>query len=103
MSGAIGKTPHRPLRGATPTNETALVKCASHRARRKMLTLVGEERAQALYSLHRETGKGVYRIPAELAPEAKQITGVSGFRDGPDMNPCWPSTPLRDLIARSPS
>jgi hypothetical protein len=69
---------------------TALVKCGSHRAREKMLRLVGRENAQALYSLSRETGKGVYRIPAALAPEAKQITGVSGYRDGPDLHPCWP-------------
>jgi hypothetical protein len=55
-----------------------------------MLRLVGRENAQALYSLYRETGKGVYRIPAALAPEAKQITGVSGYRDGPDLHPCWP-------------
>jgi hypothetical protein len=89
------KTPQRPLRGATPTDETALVKCGSHRARRKLLALVDEERAQALYSLHRETGKGVYRIPAELAPEAKRITGVSGYRDGPDLMPCWPSEPMQ--------
>jgi hypothetical protein len=75
-----------------PLEPTALVKCGSHRARGKMLAFVGKDRAQALYSLHRETGKGVYRIPAELASAAKQITGVSGFRDGPDLHPCWPAS-----------
>jgi len=76
---------------------TALVKCGSHRAREKMLRLMPDERdAVAFYSFHRETGKGVYRIPANLAASAKSIVGVSGFRDGPDLHPCWPSRTTRE-------
>lgn len=67
-----------------------LIKCGSHRARKKMLAVVGEDNAEALFSLDRETGKGVYRIPADVAAEAKAITGVSGFRDGDDLMRCWP-------------
>jgi hypothetical protein len=72
----------RALPSATAPSDTALVKCASHRAREKMLALVGREDAQALYSLHRETGKG-------------------GYRDGPDLHPCWPSPPTRELLSAS--
>lgn len=68
-----------------------LVKCGSHRARRKMLALVGED-AQALFSMRRETGKGVYRIPTAHAAAAKAIVGVSGFREGDDLMNCWPTT-----------
>jgi hypothetical protein len=46
---------------------TVLVKCGSHRARAKMLALVGRENAQALFSMRRNTAKGAYRIPAALA------------------------------------
>lgn len=71
---------------------TALVKCGSHRARGKLLRLFEDERdAESLYSLTRETGKGVYRIPADMAAKAKAITGVAGFRDGEDLRRCWPS------------
>jgi hypothetical protein len=69
---------------------TALVKCGSHRARKKLLALVGEDNAEALFSMYRETGTGgVFRIPANMAAEAKAITGVSGFRDGDDLMRCW--------------
>ena len=68
---------------------TVLVKCGSHRARDKMLALVGRDNAEALFSMHRDTGKGVYRIPAELATRAKAVTGVSGYRDGDDLMRCW--------------
>jgi hypothetical protein len=77
---------------------TTLVKCSSHRARQKMLALVGSDNAQALFSMRRETGKGVYRIPAARAREAKAIVGVSGYRDGDDLMKCWPSPPIRTLI-----
>lgn len=82
----------RPTLGKTEAAETptALIKCGSHRARGKMLALVGRDNAQALFSLERETGKGVYRIPADLATQAKAITGVTGFRDGDDLMDCWP-------------
>lgn len=71
---------------------TTLVKCGSHRARNKMLSLVGTENAEALFSMRRETGTGgVYRIPADRADEAKTITGVTGFRDGDDLMKCWPT------------
>jgi hypothetical protein len=68
---------------------TVLIKCGSHRARNKLLALVGRDNAEALYSMHRETGKGAYRIPAEHATAAKAITGVSGMRDGDDLMRCW--------------
>ena len=68
---------------------TVLVKCGSHRARQKLLALVGGQ-GEALFSLLRETGKGgAYRIPARLEAEAKAITGVSGLRDGDDLHRCW--------------
>lgn len=70
--------------------DTMLVKCGSHRARTKMLRLIGEENAEAMGSMRRDTGKGVYRIPANRAVEAKAITGVTGFRDGDDLIKCWP-------------
>lgn len=73
--------------------EGVLVKCGSHRARRKLLDLVGETEHEALYSLRREVGKGgAYRIPAEFEERAKAITGVSGLRDGEDLLKCWPRT-----------
>lgn len=82
------------------SSNTALVKCGSHRAREKMLRLVGRDNAQALFSMRRDTGTGgVYRIPAELAPAAKQITGVTGFRDGEDLLKCWPSPSMRELVS----
>lgn len=74
---------------------TVLVKAQSHRARRKLLALVGEENAEALCSLRRETGRGAYRIPAHFEAEAKAITGVSGLRDGDDLMPCWKSVGAR--------
>jgi hypothetical protein len=70
-----------------------LVKAGSHRARNKLLALVGEENAEALYSLSRETGKGAFRIPDRFEVEAKAITGVSGLRDGDDLLKCWPRQP----------
>lgn len=82
---------------ATP--ETAIVQCGSHRARRKLFNLVGEENAEAFYSFDRGAGTGgIYRIPREHVAEAKAITGVSGFRDGDDLMRCWPSTPIRQLL-----
>lgn len=71
------------------TGATVLVKCGSHRARRKLLALVGEADAEALFSLFRSTGKGAYRIPAHREVEAKAITGISGLRDGDDLHRCW--------------
>jgi hypothetical protein len=60
--------------------DTVLVRCQSHRARRKMLALVGEDNAQAYYSMRRDVGTGgAYRIPAEHAATAKAIVG--GDRD----------------------
>lgn len=73
------------------SDATVLIKCGSHRAREKMLKLVGKHNAEALCSMYRETAKGVYRIPAAHAQAAKAITGVSGFRDGDDLQRCWPS------------
>jgi hypothetical protein len=82
--------------------DTTLVKCGSHRAREKMLRLVGRENAQAFFSMRRDVGAGgVYRIPAELAPAAKAITGVTGFRDGDDLHNCWPSPSVQELLAAS--
>lgn len=70
---------------------TVLVKCGSHRARKKLMALVGEENAEALYSLRREVGNGgACRIPARFEAEAKAIKGVSGLRDGDDLMRCWP-------------
>ena len=69
---------------------TVLVKAGSHRARRKLAALVGEENMEALTSFRREVGKGgAYRIPHEFEDEAKAITGVSGLRDGDDLIRCW--------------
>ena len=68
---------------------TVLVKCASHRARNKLFALVGRENATGYYSLHRETGKGAYRIPVEHEAAAKSITGVAGMRDGDDLMRTW--------------
>ena len=70
--------------------DRVLVKCGSHRARGKLLALLGDAESEALYSLQRETGHGgAYRIPAEFADAAKAITGVSGLRDGDDLHKCW--------------
>lgn len=70
--------------------ETILVKCGSHRARHKLLDLVGRHNAEALFSLFREVGRGgAYRIPARFEVEAKGITGISGLRDGDDLHRCW--------------
>lgn len=72
------------------TAATVLVKCGSHRARRKLLALIGSDNAEALFSLLRETGHGgAYRIPARFEAEARAITGVSGLRDGDDLHRCW--------------
>jgi hypothetical protein len=82
---------------------TVLVKCGSHRARRKLYALVGKENAEELFSVdldadrgllrrrrRRETGHGgAFRIPAELETQAKAIVGVSGLRDGEDLMRCW--------------
>jgi hypothetical protein len=68
---------------------TVLVKCGSHRARRKLYALVGKENAEELFSMHRKTGRGAFRIPAELEAQAKAIVGVSGLRDGKDLMRCW--------------
>ena len=71
---------------------TVLVKCGSHRARRKLLALVGEADAEALFSMRRETGHGgAYRIPAHWEAGAKAITGISGLRGGDDLHRCWKS------------
>jgi hypothetical protein len=81
------------------TPETAIVKCGSHRARHKLFALVGKENAEAFYSFDRNVGTGgVYRIPREHAAKAKTITGISGFRDGDDLAPCWTMTPIRELL-----
>lgn len=72
------------------SEDRVLIRCNSHRARRKLLALVGRENAEALYSLRRNTGHGgAYRIPARFEQEAKAITGISGLRDGNDLHKCW--------------
>lgn len=71
-------------------SDTVLVKANSHRARQKLFVEIGEENTQALTSLRRETGKGVFRIPAELEQRARTIKGIAGFRDGDDLINCWP-------------
>ena len=74
--------------------EGVLVKCGSHRARRKLMGLLDGAEHEALYSLYREVGKGgAYRIPAEFEERAKAITGVSGLRDGEDLMRCWQRAP----------
>ena len=81
------------------SNETVLVKCGSHRARHKMLALLGDAPSQAVFSMRRETGHGgAYRIPAEFEEEAKAITGISGLRDGDDLLKCWPSRSMKELL-----
>lgn len=87
--GGIAHVATRPFSERGGVMETVLVKAASHRARAKLLALVGRDNAEALFSMHRSTGKGVYRIPASLATEAKSIVGVSGYRDGDDLMRCW--------------
>lgn len=83
------------------TNDTALVKCASHRSREKLYRLIGKDNAKPHYSMHRDVGTGgVFLIPADRAAEAKAITGISGYRDGDDLAPCWPSQSIRDLVNR---
>jgi hypothetical protein len=70
--------------------DRVLVKCGSHRARHKLLDLLGDAKREELFSLYRETGHGgAYRIPAEFADAAKAITGVSGLREGDDLHKCW--------------
>jgi hypothetical protein len=79
---------------------TELVKCGSHRARRALLALVPADRALPYFSMHRDTAKGVYRIPAAYLAQARAITGVSGFREGEDLMRCWPSESVRELVSR---
>ena len=74
----------------TTDTDFVIVRCASHRARGKLLTLVGEDVAQALFSMRRDTSKGAYRIPARLLDDACAITGVTRMRDGDDLMECWP-------------
>lgn len=72
--------------------KTILLKCGSHRARRKLLSLVGEQQAEALASVSRELGKGgAFRVPSTFEAEALAITGVSALRDGEDLVRCWPT------------
>lgn len=71
--------------------DTVLVKAHSHRARHKLLQLVGRDNAEALFSLRRSTAKGAYRIPAHFEQHAKAITGITGMRDGDDLMKCWGS------------
>lgn len=67
---------------------STLVKANSHRARNKLLALVGPDREE-LFSMRRNTAKGAYRIPDRYAESAKAITGVTGMRDGDDLQRCW--------------
>lgn len=79
-------------------NETVLIKAGSHRARHKLFALVGKENTEALFSMRREVGHGgAFRIPKRFEIEAKEITGISGLRDGDDLLKCWDLNPkLRD-------
>jgi hypothetical protein len=68
----------------------SLVKAASHRARGKLLALVGEDNAEAVCSLQRELGKGgAFRIPESFEAEALEITGITRLKDGEDLLQCW--------------
>lgn len=67
---------------------TVLVKANSRRAAKKLRTLVGQE-AQEVFSMHRNTGRGAYRIPKRFHAQAHGITGIVGMREGDDLHKVW--------------
>ena len=74
--------------GADTATETVLIRCNSHRARRRMVQAIGEQ--QCFYSWDRACTGGFYRVtPAELDRlQAERIKGIRRARDGDDMHPC---------------
>jgi hypothetical protein len=71
----------------TVSDQMKLIKCGSHRARRKVFSIIPER--NSLYSFRRATGKGVYLVTPDEFSLVRDIKGVSGFRNGDDLLRCW--------------
>ncbi len=73
----------------------AFMKCNSHRARSRLLGVIGRE-AQSFYSFHDACHHGVYQVPDELMDRAKRLKGITKARNqSPDFwFMCWRLTPL---------
>ena len=69
------------------TSRLVFVRCASHRARERLLSLVGED--PLCYFRWADTAsRGMYRIPAALLAQARQIPGITRLRDCDDVREC---------------
>lgn len=65
-----------------------LIRCASHRARQKLFTLL-PEKPQGYYSWKTYATGGFWEIPNEFVPQAIQITGITKASKCYDYFQCW--------------
>ena len=63
------------------------VRCGSHRARERLLSVVGKDRP-CYFRWSDTASRGMYRIPAALLARARQIPGVTKLRTCSDVREC---------------
>lgn len=66
-----------------------LIRCASHRARQKLFSLL-PEKPQGFYSWKTYSTGGFWEIPSEYVSKALEITGITKASRRYDYHQCWP-------------
>jgi hypothetical protein len=67
------------------------VNCNSHRARQRLLSMIGKRQAYYIADLsNRLFHRGIYALSAEEFDKAQHIKGVRRLRDCSNLAKCWP-------------
>ncbi len=64
------------------------VRCTSHRAREKLLRLIGDDNAICYFRWADRNSRGIYRIPLAMLKAAREIKGVTRLRETSDIMRC---------------
>jgi hypothetical protein len=68
--------------------ETVFVRAASHRARERLIRLLGYKPKCHFYWNRTAIG-GFFPIPAEMLSQAREIPGITRARRPEDLRECW--------------
>ena len=63
------------------------LRCSSHRARDKLLAVIGED-AVCHFRWDDRTGQGIYRVSDDLLAVCRAIKGVTKLRNTTDVRKC---------------
>lgn len=73
------------------TEPSVFVRCSSHRARERLIRLIGKGPQQSYFRWEDTASRGIYLIPTSLLAEARQISGITKLRKTDGVRRCWGS------------